>query len=140
MSAMSGDAGIEAPISPVLETVQLLKILPLSATFGVALAKSEDQEQGLVGDGRVAPAMWSNWDDLCEQHKMTLKRFRVSDLVRIIKSTEVVLDNCKAFQSSGLPTQSAPQSCCTTAKLVWFPRCVRNVMGLATSSRQSSTR
>ena len=41
--------------------------------------------------------MWSDWDDLCEQHKMTLKRFRVSDLVRIIKSTEVVLDNCKAF-------------------------------------------
>ena len=28
---------------------------------------------------------------------MTLKRFRVSDLVRIIKSTEVVLDNCKGF-------------------------------------------
>ena len=28
---------------------------------------------------------------------MTLKRFRVSDPVRIIKSTEVVLDNCKAF-------------------------------------------
>ena len=46
VSAMSGDAGIEAPISPVLETVQLLKILPQSATFGVALAKPEDQEQG----------------------------------------------------------------------------------------------
>ena len=40
----------------------------------------------------------SDWDDLCKQHKvMTLKRFRVSDLVRSIKSTEGVLDNCKAF-------------------------------------------
>ncbi len=31
MSAMPGDAGIEGPISPLLETVQPLKILPLSA-------------------------------------------------------------------------------------------------------------
>ena len=41
--------------------------------------------------------MWSGRDDFCEQHKMTLKRFRFSDLMRIIRSTEVVLDNCKAF-------------------------------------------
>ena len=44
VSVMLGDAGIEAPVSLVLETVQLLKILPLSAAFAVALAKSEDYE------------------------------------------------------------------------------------------------
>ena len=71
---MLGDAGIEAPISFVLETVQLLKILRLSAAFAVAWAKSQDyearifqpseialQEQGWVGDGRVVPDRGKHW-------------------------------------------------------------------------------
>ena len=37
VSAMLGDAGIETP-SPILETVQLLKILPLSAGLSEVVA------------------------------------------------------------------------------------------------------
>ena len=51
VSAMPGDAGMEAPVSLVLETVQLLKILPLSAAFAVALAKSEDCEARVFNHG-----------------------------------------------------------------------------------------
>ena len=119
----------------------------LSAAFAAALAKSQDYEARIFnhlkkhfknkvelataelrqiaggspnGDGERwlterAPVMWSDWHDLCEQHKVTLKRFKVSDLVRIIKS--------RPFPSSGLLTQSAPQSYCTTTKLVLLPRC-----------------
>ena len=44
--------------------------------------------------------MWSDWDDLCEQHKMTLKRFRVSDLVRIIKWCWIIARPFSEFWSS----------------------------------------
>ena len=154
VSAMPSNAGIEAPISPVLETLQLLQVLPLSAAFAAALAKLQDYEGRIFNhlnkhfknkvelataelrpiaggspdsDGKHslterAPETWSDWG-------RSVRAAQGDDFLKVSGSAiwcgaSNPLQWCwtiaRPFPSSGLLTQSAPQSYCTTAKLCGY--------------------